>query len=59
MKKLLLAGLVLFTFALSACGGEAAGTPDAIPAEYAGKTNPLGAESAAVGAEIYKTYCAA
>lgn len=60
MKKLLLAGLVLFTFALSACGGgEVAATPDAIPAEYAGKTNPLGAESAAAGAEIYKTYCAA
>ncbi|MFO7635178.1 MAG: c-type cytochrome, partial [Caldilinea sp.] len=34
-------------------------TPEAIPAEFAGKTNPLGAESAATGAEIYKTYCLA
>jgi len=59
MRKLL-AILLFATFVLSACGGaEAAATPEAIPAEFAGKTNPLGAESAATGADIYKTYCLA
>ena len=60
MKKLLLVVLILFAFVLAACGGgEAAATPEAIPAEFAGKTNPLGADSAVAGAEIYKTYCLA
>ncbi len=60
MKKLFCAVLVLFAFVLTACGGgEVAATPETIPAEFAGKTNPLGAESATAGAEIYKTYCLA
>jgi mono/diheme cytochrome c family protein len=60
MKKLLLAVLSLTAFALTACGGTSApATPEAIPAEYAGMTNPLGADAATAGAEIYKTYCAA
>lgn len=60
MKKLPFAILIFATFILAACGGgEAAATPEAIPAEFAGKANPLGAESAATGAEIYKTYCLA
>jgi mono/diheme cytochrome c family protein len=58
MKKLVV--LVFTAFVLAACGGtEVAATPEAIPAEFAGKTNPLGADSAATGAEIYKTYCLA
>ena len=60
MMRKLLAILLFATFVLSACGGgEVAATPEAIPAEFAGKTNPLGAESAAAGVEIYKTYCLA
>jgi mono/diheme cytochrome c family protein len=61
MKKALFAILVLAAIFLSACGSgaEVAATPEAIPAEFAGKTNPLGAESAAAGAEVYKTYCLA
>jgi mono/diheme cytochrome c family protein len=60
LKKILFVVWALSVFALSACGGgEVAATPEAIPAEFAGKTNPLGAESAAAGAEIYKTYCLA
>jgi mono/diheme cytochrome c family protein len=60
MKNLLFVVLIFTAFVLAACGGgEVAATPEAIPAEFAGKTNPLGAESATAGAEIYKTYCLA
>ncbi len=59
MKKILFVVLSLFAFVLSACGTPAAATPEAIPAEFAGKTNTLGADSATAGAEIYKTYCLA
>jgi mono/diheme cytochrome c family protein len=62
MKKLLMAVLILaaFAFALAACGGtKATATPESIPAEFAGKTNPLGADAATAGAEIFKTYCLA
>jgi high-affinity iron transporter len=61
MKKILLAVLVLAAFILAACGGggETAAVVDTIPAEFAGKTNPLGAESAAAGAEIFKNNCTA
>jgi mono/diheme cytochrome c family protein len=60
MKNLFFVVLIFTAFVLAACGGgEAAATPEAIPAEFAGKTNPLGAESATAGAEIYKTYCLA
>ncbi len=60
MKKILLAVLVFAAFTLAACGGgEPAAVVAAIPAEFAGKTNPLGAESAAAGAEIFKNNCTA
>lgn len=52
------------TLALAACGGDAASSgaggnePIAtVPAEYAGKTNPLGADAAGKGGEIFKTNC--
>jgi mono/diheme cytochrome c family protein len=60
----MLVGLVLGAlFILSACGGGA--SPEAqsdaavetVPAEYAGKTNPLGADASAEGAKIFKTNC--
>jgi len=54
MKNLLFVVLIFTAFVLAACGGgEVAAPADAIPAEYAGKTN------ATAGGEIYKTYCLA
>ena len=49
---------------LSACsssaspsGGNENGTLAPVPTEYAGLTNPLGAEAASQGEEIFKTNC--
>jgi high-affinity iron transporter len=59
MKKLFVV-LFLSAFVLAACGGTSApATPETIPPEYAGKVNPLGADAAKAGAEVYKTYCLA
>lgn len=57
MKKVLFVVLVLGALVLAACGGSAAATPEPVPAEYAGATNPLGADAAAAGAEVFKTNC--
>jgi mono/diheme cytochrome c family protein len=65
MKKRLLAVLVFAAFTLAACGGgssgstAAVGTPAPVPAEFAGQTNPLGADAAMAGAEIFKNNCTA
>jgi mono/diheme cytochrome c family protein len=60
MKKLLLVVLSLSVLTLVACGSTAASaTPEAVPAEFAGKTNPLGADATTAGAEVFKTYCVA
>jgi high-affinity iron transporter len=65
MKKILFAVLILAALSLAACGGssgggsDAAATPAPVPAEYAGQTNPLGADAAAAGAEIFKNNCVA
>jgi mono/diheme cytochrome c family protein len=60
MKKLLLITLVLSVFALAACSdGTDAVVVDSIPAEFAGKTNPLGADAATAGAEVFKNNCTA
>ncbi len=56
---------VLSMILLSACGGAGAGssgqdgvsTLEPVPAAYAGKTNPLGADAAAQGASVFKTNC--
>jgi mono/diheme cytochrome c family protein len=57
---------VIFTFAwiLSACTGNESSSASnenatlaPVPAEYAGITNPLGAESASKGAEVFHTNC--
>jgi mono/diheme cytochrome c family protein len=60
MKKILFAMLLMAAFILAACGGSQAPAASAtIPADYAGKTNPLGAEAATAGAEVFKSYCVA
>jgi mono/diheme cytochrome c family protein len=61
---------ILMTLAavlLSACGApqssssvdESLATLATVPPEYAGATNPFGAEAAETGAELYKTNCVA
>ena len=63
MQKLI---FVLFLSAalLAACGGASApaevnknATLAPVPAEYAGLTNPLGAEAAHEGAEVFRANC--
>ena len=65
MKKfgvLLVATMLLLT----ACGSgssssssSASATLEAVPAEYAGKSNPFDASAATAGAEVFKTNCVA
>lgn len=54
--------LVLASLVLAACGGgkQSSATPTLppVPSEYAGKTNPLGADAAAKGAELFSVNCA-
>lgn len=60
MKKVTIAILVLMAVILTACGGGGSTEPEAlapVPADYAGKTNPLGADAAAAGAEVFKANC--
>ena len=54
--------IILFAaLTLTACGtddGTRTTAPlDEVPAEFAGKTNPLGADAAEAGAEIYQANC--
>lgn len=60
MKKVFFVVLVLSAIVLAACGGGASAPAalDPVPAEYAGATNPLGADAATAGAEIFATNCA-
>jgi len=64
MKKVLFVILVLAALILAACGGGS--DPSAapvvvatVPAEFAGLTNPLGADAAAAaaGADVFKNNC--
>ena len=63
MKKFGLLILFVLLF-LTACGGNTSDTdstsftPAPIPAEYAGKTNPLDASAAIDGATVFKANCA-
>ncbi len=59
MKKVLFFVLVLSALVRAACGGSsnAVATLAPVPADYAGMTNPLGADAAAAGAEVFKTNC--
>jgi mono/diheme cytochrome c family protein len=60
MKKVVFAVLVLLAVVLTACGGGAKTDPNAlatVPADWAGKTSPLGADAATKGAEVFKANC--
>jgi len=61
MKKVLLLMLVLSTLTLAACGGSsnsnAVTTLAPVPPEYAGKTSPLGTDTASAGADVFMTNC--
>ena len=62
MKMILLVVLGLAGLALAVCGGGVvnAVVPVAtVPAEYAGKVNPLGEDSSTEGAKIFKINCEA
>jgi mono/diheme cytochrome c family protein len=60
MKKVLFVVLTLGLILLAACSVSSTPVPTVlpVPAEYAGLTNPLGAEGAADGEEVFKTNCA-
>ena len=63
MKKSFLIFVVMGSLLLSACGGtsnnssQPIATLEAVPSEFAGKTNPLGADAATEGAKIFKSNC--
>lgn len=62
MKKILFVVLVFTALVLAACGGgsaDAVATLAPVPSEFAGQTNPLGADAAAAGAGVFKTNCEA
>jgi len=65
MKKALIILLTVGTFLLTSCGSGSSyasqpiGTLEAVPAEYAGKTNPLEANVSKEGAAVFHTNCEA
>jgi len=60
MKFYLLVFWAFSVLILTACGGGSEPSAvDTMPAEFSGKTNPLGAEGATSGAEIFKNNCVA
>ena len=66
MKGMLIAVGLLTVLAAAACGSapvpsgsDNSGKLDAVPAEYAGKTDPLGGAGAASGAQVYQANCEA
>jgi high-affinity iron transporter len=66
MKKIIILVLIFVILALAACSPARTGSNSSadatlapVPAEYAGRTNPLGADAAATGAEVYKVNCSA
>ena len=60
MKKVLFVLMILAGLVLAACGGggaEAVATLASVPSDFAGLTNPLGADAASAGATVFKTNC--
>ena len=63
MRRILFIIVILGTLMLVACEASATGpveTPASVPAEFAGATNPFGADSAAAasaGAELFEANC--
>ena len=62
MKRFLLVVFLITTIVLTACN-KSNGTENVeeiapVPAEFAGRTNPLGEDAALAGADIFDGYCA-
>lgn len=60
MRSVLFIIIILGALMLIGCGTsatEVVETPALVPTEFAGATNPFGAEAAAAGAEIFKANC--
>ncbi len=64
MKTTLIVLSLMIVLGAAACdsnaspsGADAAGTLEPVPAEYAGKTNPLGGAGAKPGAQVYQNNC--
>lgn len=61
MKQVTFLVLMLSAFAFTGCSNgksvDAGATPAPVPAEFAGKTNPLGVDAATAGAEVFKSTC--
>ncbi len=60
MKIIVYASLAILVLVLSGCGGgggEPAATLAPVPSEYAGQINPLSADAASAGADIFKVNC--
>lgn len=61
MKKVLLVSFILFALMISACGASSAPAEvaalESVPAEYAGLTNPLGANAAENGKVTFQSTC--
>ena len=63
MKYLVWVILAFTSISLLSCTSDTTATAtsgalETVPAEFAGQTNPYGAEAATSGAEIYQSYCA-
>ena len=64
MRRIILL-VALSIFVLAACGGAGTnaaeqkdiGTLESVPAEYAGKTNPLGTDTAGEGEKVFLSNC--
>ena len=63
MNKTLFSLALLATLLISSCGASTSsgpreiGTLESVPADYAGKANPLAADTSAEGAKVFKTNC--
>jgi len=60
MKFKLITFLAFAGIMLSACGGsQAVAVPDTLPADFAGKANPLSPDASTQGAVVFQNNCAA
>jgi mono/diheme cytochrome c family protein len=64
IKKIFFVVVVLIVLALSACssakanpGADVIGMLTPVPAEFAGLTNPLGADAAVAGEDVFRNNC--
>lgn len=60
MRRILFIIVILSALMLVACGAlstDVVETPAPVPAEFAGATNPFGAEAAAEGAKVFSANC--